>query len=634
MPFLLSFFSVGDLWQPREPFFLKEHKASTVLKGYGLYDWPDVELPPYDVRKYVIRMGIWDGTVQYAHVTVKLVGRSATDTVLLHFGWPSTDSVKYNGSPVAFSTVGTDTAQKLVVPLPSPLNPGDTAFLDVFYHGTPPSSGCFSYGGGLTIETPTWAYADNEPYGFRCWVPSYDQPYEKADEGVEFYITTDSSLEVVANGVLVDTTASSGLKTWHYVHSHPITPYLITFGIRDLIANEYTWTYGSITMPVRAWILASDTSSWGDSLPYMLTAFSVRYGPYPFADEKYEQSNVLPGGWAMEDQTNSFFGGYYSTWVQAHELAHQWWGDAVTCGTFKDIWLNEGFATYSEIVWREHVGGWSAYRSYYDERVDSAIFAYASNPGKPVYNPGPNLSDAFSVYTYNKGAAVLHMLRYILGKDTSLFFGALRYYRSRHEGSYALTSDFTDDVQTYTGRDLNWFFNEWVYEPGWPVYDVRWNRFDEGGSWSLLLWVEQTQPVGAPTFKMPIEVKVFTPSGDTTVVIWDSLDVQHFWITLSDRPDSILWDPENWVLEQHTLTYDPALSLSERAKRKLLRRDITVRVSRGWVTVLPPLSGEYIAVYDRSGRRVAYGKNGLRLRLSGGVYYAKSGGKIKTFVVR
>ncbi len=634
MMFLLSFFSVEDTWQPQEAFFLKEHKTLRTYGDYGLYDWPDVTLPPYDVRKYVIRMGVWGGTVQYAHVTVKLAGRSPVDTVLLNFKWPTVDSVKYNGSTVPFSTVGTDSAQKLVVPLPSTLNPGDTGYIDVFYHGSPPTSGCVSFGGGLSIENPYWAYADNEPYGFRCWVPSYDQPYEKADEGVEFFIETYSSLEVVANGVLTDTSTSAGLKTWHYVHSHPIAPYLITFAIRDLWANEYTWTYGSITMPVRAWILASDTVVWGDSLPLMLTAFSMRYGLYPFADEKYEQSIVLPGGWAMEDQTNSFFGGYYSSWVQAHELAHQWWGDDVTCGTFKDIWLNEGFATYGEVVWKEHAGGWSAYRSYYDSRIDSAIFRWASNPGKPVYNPGPTMSDVFSVYTYSKGAAVLHMLRYVLDKDTSLFFGALRYYRSRHSGSYALTSDFVNDVQTYTGRDLSWFFNQWVYEPGWPVYNVKWNRIDDGGSWRLLLWVEQIQPAGAPTFKMPIEVKVFTPSGDTTVVIWDSLDVQHFWITLNDRPDSVVWDPDNWVLEQHTVTYDPSLSVSEMADRRSLGRDIRVEVSGGWVKVFPPLSGGYVSVYDVGGRRLAHGKGVLKLRLGKGVYYAKSGGRVKAFVVR
>ena len=634
MMFLVSYFSVGDTWQPKEAFFLKEHKTLKARGDYGLYDWPDVSLPPYDVRKYVIRMGVWGGTVQYAHVTVKVAGRSAVDTVLLNFGWPTTDSVKYNGSPVPFTISGTDSAQKLIVPLPSTLNPGDTGYIDVFYHGSPPTSGCMSYGGGLTVESSSWVYTDNEPYGFRCWVPSYDQPYEKADEGVEFFIETDSSLEVVANGVLMDTTTSAGLRTWHYVHSHPVAPYLITFAVRDLVANEYTWNYGSITMPVRAWVLASDPSSWGDSLTYMLTAFSTRYGVYPFADEKYEQSSVLPGGWAMEDQTNSFFGGYYSSWVQAHEMSHQWWGDNVTCGTFKDIWLNEGFATYSEIVWREHVGGWSAYRSYYDSRVDSAVFRWAENPGKPVYNPGPTMGDAFSVYTYNKGAAVLHMLRYVLGKDTALFFGALRYYRSRHEGSYALTSDFVSDVQTFTGRDLGWFFNEWVYQPGWPVYDVRWNRINDGGSWRLLLWVEQTQPAGAPTFKMPIEVRVFTPSGDTTVVIWDSLDVQHFWITLSDRPDSLLWDPDNWILEQHSVAYDPYLSVSEMAGRERMGRDIRVEVSGRWVTVFPPLSGGYVAVYDGSGRRVAHGKNTLRLHLRKGVYYVKSGGKVKAFVVK
>jgi len=598
---------------------------------YELYDWPDVVLTPYDVRKYIIRMGIWDSLVQWAHVSVKIRARSATDSIRLYFGWADVDSIKYEGAPATYVWSGTDTARSLIVYPPAPLEVGDTAIIDVFYHGLPPASSSTSFGNGMVIAASDWVYADNEPYGVRLWLPSYDQPWEKADEGVEFYITADSSLEVVANGVLVDTVRSGGLRTWHYVHSHPIAPYLITFAIRDLVANEWTWNYGAISMPVRSWVLASDPALWGDSLVYMLTVFSDRFGVYPFADEKYEESAVLPGGWAMEDQTNSFFGGYYSDWVQAHELAHQWWGDAITCGTFKDIWLNEGFATYSEILWYEALGGDSAYRDYYTYRIEGGLFTYGTNPGNPVYNPGPGLWDIFSVYTYQKGAAVLHMLRYILDKDTSLFFGALRYYRDRYEGSYALTSDFVDAVETYTGRDLDWFFNQWVYEPGWPVYNVRWNRFDDGGTWRLLLQVEQTQPVGAPTFKMPIEVRILMPSGDTTVVIWDSLDVQHFWVELPDEPDSIVWDPDNWVLDQSTVLYDPTLGVEESTP---VGRDMVIRV-RGRVVEISGTTGDRtVRVYSSDGRLVGYGKDKVRLRLPSGMYYARSGAEVKAFIVR
>jgi hypothetical protein len=131
---------------------------------------------------------------------------------------------------------------------------------------------------------------------------------------------------------------------------------------------------------------------------------------------------------------------------------------------------------------------------------------------------------------------------------------------------------------------------------------------------------------------MPIEVKVFTPSGDTTVVIWDSLDVQHFWITLSDRPDSLIWDPENWVLEQHTITYDPALNVGEYAEGRT--RDITVKVEGRRVEVMAPLGKGKVAVYDRAGRLVAEGKVRLLTRLRAGVYYAVSGSRVRAFVVR
>ncbi|NPB03155.1 MAG: M1 family metallopeptidase [Thermotogae bacterium] len=630
---LVSLFGPGDLIQRwKEPFHLKRNKFS---KGsYTLYEWPDLEVPPYDVRLYRVRMNVWDGMVQSARVDVKMRARDTLDSIRLYFLWAGVDSVRYNGTLTGHVFVGADTARSLIVYLPTPLLPGDSGVVEIFYHGLPPSSGCLGYGGGMSIVSSSWVYTDNEPYGLRCWIPSYDQPWEKADEGVEWYITTDSSLEVVANGILIDTTTLGRFKTWHYRHSHSIAPYLMTFGIRDLIYNEWIWNYDTVNMIVRSWVLASSPSyNWGDSLTRMLTAFSDRFGLYPFANEKYEQSVVLPGGWAMEDQTNSFFGSYASGWVQAHELAHQWWGNNVTCGTFKDIWLNEGFATYSEVVWYESVGGDSAYKAYYKNRVENPIFSYAFNPGSPVYNPGPDLGDLFSIYTYNKAAAVLHMLRYVLDKDTSLFFGALRYYRSQHEGSYALTSDFVEDVETYTGRDLSWFFNQWIYEAGWPVYNVAWNKFPDSGNWRLVLQVEQTQPPGAPTFKMPIEVKVIMGSSDTTLVIWDSLNLQRFQIILPLEPDSLIWDPDFWVLEQHVVTYDPTLFIAE-GEVVEARREVVVRVRSKEVIVYGINSTHPVEIYSSSGRLVGRGKGKVVLHLPAGIYYAKSGQDLKAFVVK
>ncbi len=624
MLLLLAHFNVVELWKAPED--LSKHKPVFPM-------WESPTLPPLDVRKYTLSFTVLNGYLYKAEVTLDISPRWSVDSAAFDFYGYGVDSITLNGNPVPFSTGG----GVVLVRFPTSLSVGDVYSLKFFYSGDPSSARaeCPSFTKGIYVRSDGSFFTLSYPDGFRCWVPSLDRPYEKADEGVEFFIETDTAFVVVANGVLLDTLRTGTTKVWHFRHSHPIATYLISMAGKDLAANSWTWNYGPFNMPVLAWVDPSDTSlHWGESLTQMLTAFSDRFGIYPFYDEKYEQSvvmGVFSGG--MEHQTSVHFSSTFGEDVQAHELCHQWWGNAVGYGSFKDVWLGEGFATYCEALWQESTGGLSSYLNYYKTRIENVFFTYASNPGKSVYDPGPSVGDILSVYTYHKGAAVLHMLRYVLDKDTSLFFGALRYYRSRHEGSYALTSDFVNDVETYTGRDLGWFFEQWVYEAGWPVYNVRWNRFDEGGSWRLLLRVEQVQPVGAPTFKMPIEVEVFTPSGDTTVVIWDSLDVQHFWITLSDRPDSVRWDPDNWVLEEHTVSFDPALGISEHMNQEA-GRDIVIRFVGGGVVITAPLGGEVIEIYDRGGRRVARGFGRLKVNLRGGVYYAVSGAKVKAFVVR
>ncbi len=602
----------------------------------GLYSaellvWPDVETTAYDIRKYYIKMAIYGGQIQSAEIGIKIQGRWSFDSIALNLVDIVLDSLKDgSGNPLPHAYVGTGSDRMVIINLPYVVNAGDTLWLWAYYHGMPATS-CGSFGSGLTIEGDTFVYADNEPYNFRCWVPSWDQPYEKAEEGVEFEITARADMEVVANGVLIDTQTVGSYKRWHYKHGYPIAPYLITFAIRDLNYVEWTWSYGSINMPVRSWMpVGSFSPTWGDDLTRMLTAFSNRYGVYPFYDEKYEQSVVLPGGWAMEDQTNSFFGGRYSNSTQAHELAHQWWGDLVTCGTFKDIWLNEGFATYSELIWREDSGGFTAYQNRYLNRVENVFLSYASFPGKPVYNPGPSLGDVFSIYTYEKGAAVLHMLRYVLDKDTSLFFGALRYYRSQHEFSYALTSQFINDVMTYTGRDLMWFFNEWVYQPGWPIYDVRWNKNFTGSNWQLIIRIIQTQPSSAPIYKMPIEIRVSFSSGDTTLVVWDSLATQDFVFYLNSEPMSITFDPDYWILEEHTVSFDGSLNVAERPTNARGGVDISIN---GGVVEIRSYAGDF-EIYSAEGRLVGRYSDRAELNLKSGAYFIVSGRYIRKFIVK
>jgi hypothetical protein len=257
----------------------------------------------------------------------------------------------------------------------------------------------------------------------------------------------------------------------------------------------------------------------------------------------------------MEDQTNTFFNtdanwGPDWDWVVAHELAHQWWGDWVTCGTWKDIWLNEGFATFSEAHYFWHRDGEQAYHNYMRNWIMNYYINYEPYPPYPMYDP----DFLFSVITYEKGAAVLHMLRHIVGD--SLYFELLTQYGVTYAEGSAVTSEFTIKVEEVTGMELDWFFDQWVYKAGYPKYEYGWwvdTLAADSFRVSLHLWQVQSHNWNVPTFIMPIDIYVPQVNGDTLKsVINDSLDYQSFALYTSAAPTNVMFDPGNWVLKTAT----------------------------------------------------------------------------------
>jgi aminopeptidase N len=286
----------------------------------------------------------------------------------------------------------------------------------------------------------------------------------------------------------------------------------------------------------------------------MLDWFSDTYGLYPFIDEKYSHVGIPIWG-AMEDQTNTFFNldlnwGSDWDWVIAHELAHMWWGDWVTCGTWKDLWLNEGFATFSEAHYYWHRDGPQAYHNYMKNNIMDYYISHEPFPPYPMYDPDV----LFSVVTYEKGGAVLHMLRHILGEY--LFFESLKAYGITYAEKSAVTSEFTAKVEEVSGMELSWFFNEWVYEPGHPEYEYGWwTDTLAADSFRVNLQVSQVQSHfwGVPTYKMPIDIYIPQSNNDTLkTVIDDSLDFQEFTFYTNSGAVNVLFDPGNWILKEAT----------------------------------------------------------------------------------
>jgi hypothetical protein len=248
----------------------------------------------------------------------------------------------------------------------------------------------------------------------------------------------------------------------------------------------------------------------------------------------------------MEHQTMTGQSGYHES-LTAHELAHQWWGDNVTCKTWSDIWLNEGFATYAECLWEEFKNGAS----------DSAAYLAAILARKPsastgsVYVPASQTSSVSRIFdsnlSYRKGAWVLHQLRHVVGDST--FFQLLLDYRAAYQGSAATTDDFAAVASTAHGQDLGWFFQEWVYQGGAPIYQFGWDTVNVDGQQYLHAKIRQTQSSPAPlVFTMPVDLRATISGLPETITVWNNAREQWFVAPVDDVPTALQFDPDQWIL--------------------------------------------------------------------------------------
>ncbi len=589
------------------------------FKAFSSLTYEDT-LHDFDILHYDIHVSL-----DFAHRSIEAFNEvtftskvNNLSSIFLHLIGFNVDSI-----PEAKSFSRSDSI--LTINLTSPLNPGDTGVVTVYYHGVPQSGGGV-FGGGLRFSYGTHlAYVDDEPYGAKRWLPIYDLPTDKAT--VDQYITVPSGYTVVANGELVDSTLDGNTITFHWRENYPIANYLIVFAAADffsvledsaLINGEY--------LPVRHWVRSTDTS-WLKvkfaRTPQMLQFLSEIYGTYPYMGEKYGHVSAPIGG-AMENQTNTFINtsaGWGSDWdwVIVHEMGHQWWGDWVTLGTWADIWLNEGFATYTEALWWEHRYGPSGLRSYISN-IFQTYLRREPYPPYPVYDP----DYMWGVVVYEKGASVLHMLRYIVGDST--FFEILRTYGQRYAYGNAVTSEFMEIADSISGQDLSWFFDEWVFAPGHPVYEYSYSSYPVGGdTFRVDITVNQVQShsFGVPTYRMPIEFKIVTDSGYEYITLWDSLDTQTFTVFVNGHPRSLEFDPDQWILEEHTFT-----GVEESPADKVLRTTI----GRDFLYIGGPFREiKNVKIYDPAGRvakviKLPAGVVKIRISdLKPGIYYAVLG---------
>jgi aminopeptidase N len=513
--------------------------------------------PGIDVKYYRLNIRVAD---QINFLSGDVVALSAvTDTVLaaIQFNLTNTmlvDSVLVDGTR---ADVSADASSIRITP-PKAYHKGDLISTDVFYHGNPANNGFGSYTDVVRTDGSRWIYTLSEPYGARDWWPCVDHPDDKADSA-DIWITCARGMIAVSNGKLIDSLQNSdGTRTFKWKERYPIASYLIAATIANFNTFSDWYKYAPTdSMEVVNYVLpniATTSPAYRANtalVPRMLAIYSSLFGQYPFVREKYGHVEFGWGG-GMEHQTLTSLGqGAFTEGTIAHELAHQWFGDMITCRTWGDLWLNEGFAEYFETVYREKNYGRAA---YFADIMNQAGGAKLS-PGTLYVQDTTNVSNLFNTYrVYNKGAWVLHMLRHCVGD--SLFFASIRAYANNPSLMYgtASTSDLRDAFERTTGRDLGWFFSEWVYGEKSPVYTCQYYPTQRGPGVVTTLNLSQTTGTTNPAyFTMPIDIRFASSDWDTTVTVFNNAQYQTFEIPMTHWPDTVQLDPNNWILMNETV---------------------------------------------------------------------------------
>lgn len=466
--------------------------------------------------------------------------------------------VKYHGANItSFQQLSTKEI-KIDFPASIPANTLDS--LTIYYSGVP-SSANSAFSTGLQSGTPVLSTL-SEPYGAQDWFPTKQSLNDKI-ERFDFKITTPNAYSVAANGKLMsETSLPNNQKLTFWRTMYPTAAYLIALSITNFV--KLTDTIGNPPFPFLNYIYPSTQTVASnmtniDWTKQIMNTFETYFGEYPFRNEKYGHMEYMYGG-GMEHQTMSSMGGWGKTLI-AHELAHQWFGDKVTCGAWNDIWLNEGFATFGEhLAYEKLIMSNAEFLNY----LQSQISYITGSVGGSVYIPDSGLSNVNRIFdsrlTYAKGGYVLRMLKWILG-DTA-FYQALKEYHARPAlaYNYVRTSDFNASLLQSTGKDFTEFFNDWVTGEGYPTYTIKWQQSGN----QTLFKVSQTQSSSTVSFfEMPLPIKVNGTGGQTAyLVLNNTSNNQYFQETVSFPIASVQFNYEYQILEKNsTVTQDNTLSV-------------------------------------------------------------------------
>jgi aminopeptidase N len=501
--------------------------------------------PAIDVIHYRFGLTITEGSnaiVGEAQVIARLVTRTpelALDLIGAAGDKGMTvERVTSDKGTVAF----THQSDRLRLPIPPAAQPGEEVTFSIAYRGTPALGLQFL----KNLHGESVAFSENWPNRARHWLPMVDHPYDKATG--EFIVTAPAQYQVVANGVLVEEVdLGNARRRTHWKQSVPIASWLYALGIARFDVHHAGSVLG---VPLQTWVFPQDRGAgrelFEETSRQAIALFTNRVGPYPY--EKL--ANVQAAGYAggMENATVIFYG---EKGVAAgrgpvvHEIAHQWFGNSVTERDWDDVWLSEGFATYFALLFTEHYRGRDAFVADLQRSRATVLGAERKTTDTPIVHR--NLSDMEKVlnpFVYQKGGWVLHMLRGEIGTDT--FWRGIQEYYRRYRDRNASTDDLRQVMESVSGKDLRWFFTQWLTRSGIPRVEHTW-QYDAARK-TIDVTLAQTHS-GAP-FRLRVDVAVLSSAGRRVETIELDSAQRRVSIASDVPPISVVIDPDTWLLAE------------------------------------------------------------------------------------
>jgi aminopeptidase N len=438
----------------------------------------------------------------------------------------------------------------LQINFPLQVNAGTWDSVSIYYQGIPPNTGFGSFIQDQHTGVPVmWSLS--EPYGARDWWPCKNGLDDKADS-VDIIITAPAQYKAASNGLLQSETLTAGgtKKVTHWKHRYPIASYLLCFAVTNYSVFNNSVQLGAINLPMQTYCYPESLSAFQAGTQNVLDAlqlYHATFGDYPFIKEKYGHVQFGWGG-GMEHQTSTFIVSISESLI-AHELGHQWFGDKITCGSWEDIWLNEGFATFLASFYAE--------RKYPSSAISNrkAVVNYITSvPGGSVWvDDTTNVNRIFdNRLSYNKGSQLLFMLQWKLGD--SAFFRALRNYQKDTNLIYgfARTADLKKHLEAESKQDLTKFFNDWYKNQGYPTYNVQWTPV--GTSYVNITMNQTTAHPSVNFFAMPVALKFKNATQEKTIVVDNTTNGEVFLKNIGFIADTVLIDPDSWLISRNNTT--------------------------------------------------------------------------------